>query len=108
MQTTFKPAPLGEKQWKDLQELDPHNVCRRAAVNFDEQEACYTITFIGRKYRFFADKKQVEGPDGENDCLAGDEEVYVTYVNISAIIPGGSAGWKLGFRERFTRRQPLF
>lgn len=90
MQTTFKPAPLGEKQWQDLQDLDPHSVCRRAVVNFDQQENCYTITFIDREYRFFVNQKQVEGPDGEHDGLAGDDEfilLILTYLLSAQEVP---------------------
>ena len=88
--TTFKPAPLGEKQWEDLQELNQENVCRRAAVSFDKQEGYYTITFINREYRFFVNEKRVEGPDGENDFLALDDEFILlglTYLLSAQEVP---------------------
>jgi hypothetical protein len=90
LQTTFKPAPLGEKQWKDLQDLEPHKVCRRAVVNFDREQDCYTITFIGREYCFFVNEKRVEGPDGEHDSLAGDDEfilLILTYLLSAQELP---------------------
>jgi hypothetical protein len=84
---TFTPHPLGDKQWKELQNLEPDDVCRRSCARFDAQEG-YAIDFMEKEYRLSIDKERTEGPDGE--VLALDSELQLlllTYLLSAQEVP---------------------
>jgi hypothetical protein len=85
--TTFTPHPLGDKQWKDLQGLDPEDVYLRTSVFFDEK-GFYTVVFMGQKYQVYVNEERIEGPDGDN--LASDTEfqlLLLTYLLFAQDVP---------------------
>jgi len=86
--TTFKPVPLRDKQWKDLQQMNPEDVCHKACVTFDKANACYTVTFMGKPYRVYPQAERVEGAAG--DKLVEDIEFHLlllTYLLSAQEVP---------------------
>lgn len=78
--TTFTPHPLGDKQWKELQALQPEDVCRRASVRFDEK-GCYVVPFMEKEYSVYPEEERIEGP--ENDVFMSNSEfllLILTYL----------------------------
>lgn len=78
--TTFKPHPLGDKQWKELQALEPKDVCRRASVRFDEG-GYYVVPFMEKEYQICPEDERIEGP--ADDVLVSDSEfvlLMLTYL----------------------------
>jgi len=85
--STFTPHPLGDKQWKELQNLEPADVCRRTCARFDQQ-GVYAVDFMEKEYRLSIDKERTEGPDGE--ALASDSELQLlllTYLLSAQEVP---------------------
>ncbi len=79
---TFTPHPLGDKLWKELQNLNSEDVCRKASVQFDGHGVFYAVVFMQNKYQVYVNREQIEDQNGE--ALAGDSELQLlllTYLN---------------------------
>jgi len=57
-----------EKSWLELSSLRPKDVCRRAAVTYDEREGSYELQSLGTRIRIC--------PDGRRSVEAGSKGLY--------------------------------